>query len=315
MEKTYFETIINEVGKKVLEEETFFNKESGLYEDEIYIDYRDKQDLEKHLMEFLKEYSDMNASELKDALYDDFYEIYQETSSEMYHSFQEKIVDVTIEKLYEEIADFCTDDYIDDLCDLTNTFLENNYIVVYPDNYYFNQIELGFNVILDTGDGNYDFSLNTIDDLDENPTLDDESSMLWLIEQQGYNLEDIKAATSGDKFLTSVENEILNVSSGMNAVTFFVKMTVNKYLELQEKLKSKEDCNIIIPKNAKCGLVDYWLGAGSLLEIDLEKDVIIPKKNIWKIDIDDNIGRYGVAEIYGYYKNDESLWNAEIKTA
>ena len=28
MEKTYFETIINEVGKKVLEEETFFNKET-----------------------------------------------------------------------------------------------------------------------------------------------------------------------------------------------------------------------------------------------------------------------------------------------
>lgn len=318
MKKEELKAIITEEGRKVLNSETWFNKETSTYEDEIYTDYRDEEALKNHLMDVIKNNSDCRTiDELRDKINEDYFEIFEETSFDMRHHIEKMISDKVIDRLEELYgADLDMNEYQDEVYDMISEFLEaENYQVVYPDKLYYNDIELGFNVVLDTGDGNYDFTLNSIDDLDENPTLDKESSLLWLIHQQGYKLSDIKNATEENKFLSSVEYELLNVHQGMNTVTFFVKMNLTQYLSIQEKLKSEEECNLIIPMSAICGLVDYWNGSGSLLEITLEKDVVIPKEYIWKVNLDDDIGRYGVAEIYGYYKNDDSIWNTDIKVS
>ena len=316
MKKEDLKTIVIEEGKKVLNSETFFNKETNTYEDEIYMDYRDWEYLRSHLISTLKETDNCKTiNELRDTISDDFFEMFNNTANEMRDYIQDIIFDKVTERL-EEIFGESLDinDYQDEVYFMISDFLEKeNYQIIYPDDFYYNEIELGFNVVLDTGDGNYDFTLNSIDDLDESPVLDEKSSLLWLIKQQGYQLSDIKDYAPENKFLSSVENELLNVYRGMNTVTFFVKMNLNQYLSIQEKLNGKDDFNLVIPKNTVCGLIDYWNGSGSLLEIDLEKDVIIPKQYIWKLSTDNNIDRYGASEIYGFYENDSSLWKTEVK--
>ena len=136
-----------------------------------------------------------------------------------------------------------------------------------------------------------------------------ESSLLWLINQQGYTEEQLQQAYElNNSFLKSIENEMENVTTSMNALTFFVNMTFKDYINLKEKIAENKEYIIKIPKKAECGLVDYWHGAGSLLSIELEKPVEIPAKYIWTINLDDNIGSYGVGEIYG----DDSMWSAEL---
>lgn len=57
----------------------------------------------------------------------------------------------------------------------------------YPEEHYLNQ-EFNVNIILDTGDGNYDFIKNN---LDKNGDIHPSSFLLWLANQQGYSKEQL----------------------------------------------------------------------------------------------------------------------------
>ena len=49
------------------------------------------------------------------------------------------------------------------------------------------------------------------------------------------------------------------------------------------------------------GLFDVWSGGGSLLEIELDKDVVLPIKCIWHAEIETGKSEYGysVDSVYG----------------
>jgi hypothetical protein len=150
-------------------------------------------------------------------------------------------------------------------------------------------------LILDTGDGNYDFTLNN---LFSEKKIANESALLWLAKKQGYTKTQLKAAIfeneCGDsKFLKSVRQECANVTTHMNALAFFVKITIKELIEYKEKSGA-----VLIKKGTSCGLIDVWNGAGGVLEIQLEKDVKIPKNKIRSFTIDGGDG-YGVDQIYG----------------
>ena len=64
--------------------------------------------------------------------------------------------------------------------------------------------------------------------------------MLWLGKKQGYSREQIEEALLTDKeiqgkFMKSLYNELVNETTCMNALTFFVKMTLKDLLDLKEK--------------------------------------------------------------------------------
>ena len=68
---------------------------------------------------------------------------------------------------------------------------------------------------------------------------------------------------------------------------------------------------LTISKNATCGLVQYWDGSGSVLEIQLDHNVVIPKKMVWDAWVDGTKPHgYDVDEIYGLIG---SAWNGEVK--
>ena len=55
---------------------------------------------------------------------------------------------------------------------------------------------------------------------------------------------------------------------------------------------------IKINKSVHCGLTDCWQGAGSILDIHLERDVILPIRYIWQA-VYDSAEKYGVGSVYG----------------
>lgn len=108
----------------------------------------------------------------------------------------------------------------------------------------------------------------------------------------------------------------------MNTLTFLVKMTLQEIIELNELIKLQDKnghkydatkrpyCGyIILGKNTECGLFDPWNGAGSVLEISLEKDVRIPVRFI-RSALPDGEDGWGVGNVYGVVS---SLWRNTLK--
>lgn len=158
-------------------------------------------------------------------------------------------------------------------------------------------------ISINTGDWNYDYTLNkhliTGNFKDAYGAKGEIASILWLVRQQGYTDRDLFNAIESDnkienKFLDSVVDELINITSSMNKLVFFKRMSLSEWEEIDEK---KQD--LIISKNTNTGLVDYWLGAGSIINIKLEKDVVIPYEQL-EMRVDGSIGQYSVYDIYGH---------------
>lgn len=192
----------------------------------------------------------------------------------------------------------------------------------YPEEHFLKQ-KFYVNIMLDTGDGNYDYTLNSAypcwygrpDD-----RLDEKSSLLWLARQQGYTKTQLwRALRKGDVadpkgFLETCRQELANLPSHMATLTFLVRMTLRDLIELNRCIKLQDRnghfydatknpyCGyIVLGKETMTGLFDPWAGGGSVLEIELEKDVRIPIRFIRSAMPDgcDDYGRYGVGDVYG----------------
>ena len=126
------------------------------------------------------------------------------------------------------------------------------------------------------------------------------NSIVFLIQSQGYEVEDLfnKEKVENSKFLKSLKEEFENVSGTDYANLVFSKISAN-YTDLME-LENSED-NIKIPKEMSIvGLIDTNSGAGSLLSIELEKDIVINRDNAKIVsDFNDEGEGYSVQRIFG----------------
>lgn len=131
------------------------------------------------------------------------------------------------------------------------------------------------------------------------------SSWPFILKSQGIegadSVEDLRGIEG--KVASSIVEEIENTTSDMNAFTFFVKMGMEDFLKLQEGNYS----SITLKAGTPCGLVDFWYGAGSLLEVDLDKPVTLPKGTFNAVIDKANPYGYSVAEIYGMLS---SFWKS-----
>ena len=218
-----------------------------------------------------------------------------------------------------------TEEAIDD-------FVRDHVWFDYPEKHFLDQ-KFYVNIMLDTGDGNYDFTLNSPYPCwcgDYDTRLNEKSSLLWLARQQGYNKTQLwRALREGDMrdpkgFLQSCRVECANLPSHMATVTFLVRMNLanlialNRCIKLQDRNGHHYDATknpycgyITLDKDTMCGLFDPWNGGGSVLEIQLERDVKIPIRYIWSALPDGcGHGRYGVDSVYGMCS---SAWKDSLK--
>lgn len=300
---------IKELVRDYLEENHAWDKKSDeKYHFEIYVDYRDKID-DSTAQEILE--SDSPRDALIEKLWDWYQEAEWDILDDLVDDFK-KNVDLELFRQADIIEDGNIDDYM-----IRDIFQDTVYID-YPEDWALGQ-EFCFNVIVSNGDDNYDFWLNEhiIDDNGEVDIDAEKAGIVWLAKQQGYSLEQVVGSLMGESakepktFLETVRQEVDN-GYGCEALTFCVKMTLGRAIELKEKMEESPSGSIVLNKNVECGLFDPWNGGGSVLEISCEKDVEIPFSNIWKVYIDERrSNRYD--SIHNVYGVNDLLWGNWLK--
>lgn len=103
----------------------------------------------------------------------------------------------------------------------------------------------------------------------EGNKIDQNKTLNWLFESQGYKIEDAldeeKIKTS--RFINSFRYEILSEQNSCQFLTFLVKTDLRGLI----KLINKEE--FIIPKDVICGFANFTHGSCCSLDIKLEKDI------------------------------------------
>lgn len=294
--------------------------------DPFYTDYRDTNEF------LLQKAYDMRKAAFQPA---DAYEpenalIYtlQDMISEAYDESRWEIEDDILRK-----AGF---DPSDDMATEQLEYLRETYLFVPPFDHYLDQT-VRVNILLGIGnEANTDFAvireqhdafLTDMDPADAKEALAQESGLSFLIQQQGHTMEEFTAAMKayvdafygenaghnfdysarftevgkeGNRFLTSVCQELDNVHNYMTCMTVLAKMSMYQFAEMMHPNKE-----VVIPKDAMVGIFCPWSGSGSVLEIELEKDLVIPSEKIWDVQIEgatlDNT--YSVNSVFGLVDN------------
>ena len=296
--------VIKQIIKETIESKmcAWQKKEDGYYHEEIYADYRDEMD-DATLKEILA------SDDPEQTFYEKMFEWYQDAEWQIERSLLEAVV-ASIEtgapsEGYDE------DEIKDEIRELVS--------IDYPYEHFLKQ-QFCVNIFVDTGDGNYDYVLNCVYPHYNGrcgETINDRASIVWLSRQQGYTKTELnKALRKGDikdpkGFLESMRQEVINHGSHMAILTFLARMTLEEIFELNELLKLQDRdghkygaeerpyCGyIIIDKKAECGLYDPWGGGGSILELQLEKDVRLPIRFIRSATVDGGDG-YSIRNVYG----------------
>lgn len=226
---------------------------------------------------------------------------------------------------WQQFKDFCNENGISDE-ENPNDVVRGNFYWHYPDSF----LNPTFKAVIriNTGDGNYDYTLHNVLNYasdygykqNSRGGLDKKAGLYWLAKQQrrlGLLQKEITKSdhySNGDckesKFVSSCITELVNLPSYMGALTFLVEMNLQDAIKILQTLKDNEknyswynpqdtkDCPfgyVTLDKSTECGLYDRWNGSGSVLEIELERDVKIPLHFITSIDTDDDIQRvYGL---------------------
>lgn len=275
------------------------------YKIEVYADYRDEMSVDTAVKILESEYP-------MDELGDLMFNWYADWDTE---------IDELISKVLVGIKNKYTEyDSLSDLKECVEEIVRDNVYFEYPTDHYLEQ-EFKVPIYVDTGDDNYDFTLNTT--FDEDNEIDDKAAVVWLAKQQGYTKEQLwamlqKTEENEDEpkgFLPSIHHEIYGAGTGITALTFLLKMSLRDLIKLNELIKLQKsngvcydatkcpDCGkITISKDTVCGLYDSWNGGGSYFDIELEKDVVLPIKFIHSAIPDQYKGRYyyGIDNCYGF---------------
>lgn len=308
--------------KDILENKLYYDREGDKFSQEIYCDHNDY--LSDNIIKKIMKHNDpMTALEKKLAEW----AIYHEEN--------------TFPVLIEEIRKYLTDEektFYDENQYKIVEWLNENIYLYYPVEHFNQSVKV--NIMVDTGDGNYDFSKNNVLNAHGDHgdgTFEETSSILWLAKTQGKEMELCEACKrvhkndgdyvdrfkGSDEFIESVIQELENLSSYMSTLTFLVEMKLFDLFKLYNAIKAEEFVNdeynalkskgtgyITISKDTMCGLFDPWQGGGSILEIRLDKDVKLPIRYIWKADIDSATICYNIKDVYGLL---DSCWYGTVK--
>lgn len=172
------------------------------------------------------------------------------------------------------------------------------------------------NIMIDSGNKNFDYALDNYDIVAEKGELPPESSLLWLAKQQKkltvvkrelkkyfHGKDDYKLDDIADNFAKSICSELINTNGGIcNTLTFCVNITVEEIIKLVEEQKKDNpdpESFILLNKTVPCGLFNSNVGGGSVLGIEPETDIKIPVSLIGDIQVEDCEYQTG----YGYFVN------------
>lgn len=276
-----------------------YDEKNDCYFDEPYIDYNDKLD-DKEISKILE--SDDPERMLIDILCDYYEDDEWQFKKQIINKFQE--TEAGSKYSWEEIY---------------NELPEIWYFGIQYECY--EQQEVCMDILVDTGDMNYDYTLNAVYphyNGREDDEIDDKASLVWLARTQGYTKEQLQNQLTNGKdkldvkgFLETVYQEVINCSAACPTLIFPIKMTLEQAMKICKIInkrdkggykyepEEREDCgSLVIDKNVECTLYDYWAGGGGCWGIELEKDIELPIKFIHKAVPDGSLN-YSMESCYG----------------
>ena len=294
---------VDEIGLELLKKE---NKNSTMIN---YLwdrnDSLDAVDLEKAKIAMER----MGSNRLEEGIYEYLYDneflnivdMKEEIIENVLKKYTSKNIDEEeFENLHERLQDIINDGFLVNMNEkdlLDNTILDELDIFLVTDNKKSLEDQLE-NIEKFTNYGNLEGNLNN----------DEFDPIVFLIQSQGYEVEDFydKEKVENSKFLKSLHNEIeeLPVGSGGNIVFSKINVGFNEVRELENSTN-----NIKIPKDGLyVGIHNVVFGEGSILEIELEKDIIVNRENI-KImsEISDSKEGYLIDETFGLIETDNNV--------
>lgn len=136
-----------------------------------------------------------------------------------------------------------------------------------------------------------------------------DNALSYLVNQQGHSIAEVYG--NGDNaFIRSVREEIdENSSEAMSELCALVRMDGQQMLDFIEKRNEAKD-SLVLPKDyATMGIFNQWSGCGGMLDIQLEKDAVLPLSMVREFQIegvrgDTNLwGGYTVDEVYGLVRS------------
>lgn len=133
------------------------------------------------------------------------------------------------------------------------------------------------------------------------------SPLNWLMQTQGYELIDLydKDKVENSVFLKTLTSELSDYQSELNGslVFRFPDVPLEQIFNFEE---NKENVLVKASDNVEVGIYDCVYGSGSGMQIELEKDLVIPKEFIQVSRTGKSIG-YMPSEVYGYMEGSSSL--------
>ena len=291
---------------------------------QIYADYRDTNEslLQTAYENRNKGFQDKDNSEF--ALIDHL----RETISGWY-------VD-TVGQMESEILERAGFDYADEKADALLDYLRDTYPIE-PDYDHFLSQDMCVNIMLGCADeSNRDFvaiyeQFNAMldDDISQEDlaaALEEENGLSWLVKQQGHTMQELmetlhayikffdseeakdlsydgkynQFCSTHNRFLSSVCQELLNMVNSMNTMTVLTRLSMNDFAAFMQPNKE-----IVLPKNSMLGIFNPWNGGGSTLDIELEKDLVVPSSLLYDVQIEGAklSYQYTVDSVYGLVGN------------
>lgn len=269
-------TILQNTIERILDTKTCLKKDSeGFYVGEICID---SDDMHIEDSKLLKELANKNLDGIYDFISDCLDNYLMDEYSYLYEIVEKYLDNETYELYSYEIQDFIREKVY---FNAPQDFILGSEVLV--------------NIIITAfDDWNTEFTENAFfrDEDNEDRIILGNGGLKWLIKQQGYNVKDFEDELNtanvpfSNKFFESIYNEIENTTTSLNALVVSTKMTLRELVELKEAFNNKTLKSFKIDKTCDIGLVDFWQGAGGLLDIALENDLVIPIENIDRICCD-----------------------------
>lgn len=260
---------------------------------EIYVDYNDylSEDTISKLIDNNSSTKNDEDSNPLNAFYDYLWENYvdyiTDIEDEKWNEFLEN------ENLTDEEKEYAEDNHEE----FREIFLDNFKIEIPYDHYLFQRVCC--NLVIDNGDWNTEFTRHDCfphySAQSPHAGLSRESGMMLIANLQGYSNKQTrnlwrqyKLARWNNKkakkehlkkqhpFITSAYHEMWECPSSSSAFVICINVSLKELLEWH-----KEKTDITIPKKVTTmGLYNFWSGGGSLLEVELEKDIVIPKDKV-----------------------------------
>lgn len=277
----------------------------GHYYFDIYVERGDFDDFDETVAKILKKKDFKSKNDFMQYLNGYIYDAYIDVESEYYSEICDFVESNIDPELYAEY-----DNDYDYLRECVQDIVYSNYEDVFR-HVYATSIRCYVALTNTNEEMNYDFrdtDLYNYKDLTYKEFGELKNSNKFLCKSQGYKLKElydvyINDANTKSKFIESLSDEYDNASYG-GCFVFLLELSLEDFINI--KFDSPK---LMISKNTVCGIFDWTNGSGGTLDVELEKDLVIPA-GVYNLYTDGENG-YSIDETYGLT---QSAWRyGEVK--